>query len=348
MTAIAESASPVLWPIRKQAYRAAHATTAVGSAVLLRTFYWWFAPGEGRAPPKEAIEVMRDRFAALLDRDLANVEAGYYPERLLYDYPVARYARAAAELLGDAPKLVQRRRDDRHEDLPEHVDRSRFPRYYLRNFHWQTDGWFSRRSARMYDPSVEILFGGTADLMRRMAIPPLVDALGRDTAARIVDLGCGTGRFLRQLASALPRARFTGVDLSSFYLKEAAANLEDVEDTSLMVDNAEATSFSDECFDAVTSIFLFHELPRSARRNVLSEAFRLMKPGAPLVLVDAAQLLDSPSIAFALEGFSETYHEPYFRDYIRNPLEGMVEAAGFEVISSEPYTVSKLVVAKKP
>ena len=40
-------------------------------------------------------------------------------------------------------------------DLPAHVDRSRYPRYYLRTFHWQTDGWLSERSARLYDPSVE-------------------------------------------------------------------------------------------------------------------------------------------------------------------------------------------------
>ena len=63
------------------------------------------------------------------------------------------------------------------------VDRSRYPRYYLRTFHWQTDGWLSERSARLYDFGVEFLFGGTADIMRRMAIPPVVDARARRRAA---------------------------------------------------------------------------------------------------------------------------------------------------------------------
>ena len=39
-------------------------------------------------------------------------------------------------------------------------DVGRYPPYYLQNFHWQTDGWLSTRSARAYEYSTETLFSG--------------------------------------------------------------------------------------------------------------------------------------------------------------------------------------------
>ena len=58
------------------------------------------------------------------------------------------------------------------KDIPL-VDKERFPPYYRRTFHWQTDGYFSEHSAEMYELGVELLFRGTADVMRRQIIPPI-------------------------------------------------------------------------------------------------------------------------------------------------------------------------------
>lgn len=48
---------------------------------------------------------------------------------------------------------------------------SKYPKYYLQNFHYQTDGWLSQRSAIIYDYQVESLFLGMADAMRRQVVP---------------------------------------------------------------------------------------------------------------------------------------------------------------------------------
>ena len=50
-------------------------------------------------------------------------------------------------------------------------DPERYPAYYLQNFHYQTDGWLSKDSARLYDFQVETLFLGSADTRRRQALP---------------------------------------------------------------------------------------------------------------------------------------------------------------------------------
>ena len=53
------------------------------------------------------------------------------------------------------------------------VVKDRYPAYYRRTFHWQTDGYFTEHSAEVYELGVELLFRGTADVMRRQIIPPV-------------------------------------------------------------------------------------------------------------------------------------------------------------------------------
>ena len=120
----------------------------------------------------ETWKALRRRHEDLHARDLANVEAGLYPRELLFQIPVADYVRAFPSLLLDAPRVVRRMRRGSWKDIPK-VDKRRFPAYYRRTFHWQTDGYFSEHSAEVYDLGVELLFRGTADVMRRQVIPPV-------------------------------------------------------------------------------------------------------------------------------------------------------------------------------
>jgi ubiquinone/menaquinone biosynthesis C-methylase UbiE len=178
-------------------------------------------------------------------------------------------------------------------------------------------------------------------------VPPVVDAVRGMARPRVLDVACGTGRFLRQLSRALPNAKLFGLDLSAPYLKEAAALL-DGADVSLVNDNAEAMPWSDDHFDAVTSVFLFHELPSDARRRVVREVLRVLKPGGRFVVSDSAQLADSAELEPVLLGFPAAYHEPYYKGYLRDDLAAVMRDCGFEVESSEPHLVSKVVVGRKP
>ena len=257
------------------------------------------------------------------------------------------YLSLVPEALADLPRFLWRSYRRGHDDLPSGIDRRRYPRYYLRNFHWQTDGWFSERSARLYDASVEFLFGGTADIMRRMAIPPVVDAVRDRERPRVLDLACGTGRFLLQLHQALPNAQLFGLDMSGPYLARASALLAGT-DTSLIADNAEAVPLAAERFDAVTSVFLFHELPPDARRRVMREAWRVLVPGGRFVVCDSAQVADSGELEVVLQAFAGSYHEPYYKGYMRDDLAAVMAECGFQVESSTPHLVSKVVVGRKP
>ena len=148
-------------------------------------------------------------------------------------------ARAAVRLPGAAlpaelPRLVATRRTScggcarsDFKDIPA-VDKERFPPYYRRTFHWQTDGYFSDLSAEVYELGVELLFRGTADVMRRQVIPPITQFV-RETARRrqvkLLDVGCGTGRTLHQIARTHPAMRLHGADLSPNYIRLARKRL---------------------------------------------------------------------------------------------------------------------------
>src|SRR5207249_3828295 len=136
-----------------------------------------------------------------------------------------------------------------------------------------------------------MLFFGTADIMRRQVIPPITRYLrmqnGHARSARLLDVGCGTGRTLHQLACTHPGLSMVGVDLSPYYVELAGERLSAFKEVSVLPGNAEELPFRDGWFDVATSVFLLHELPRSVRRRVLAELHRVVRPGGLVVVEDS-------------------------------------------------------------
>ncbi|MBX3274715.1 MAG: methyltransferase domain-containing protein [Sandaracinaceae bacterium] len=299
-------------------------------------------------PDRKTIEELRKRLRALMAKDLANVEEGLYPRRLLFQVPVGKYARAFPRLVLDFPRSIVRRRMRAYRDLPDEVDDKLYPPYFRRTFHWQTDGYLSRRSAELYDVGVEFLFAGTADVMRRQVIPPItrwLEANGGPRGKRLLDVACGTGRTLAQLQLAHPALKLYGLDLSPYYVQLARESLDDV---ALVAENAEAMPFADATFDVVTSTYLFHELPKNARRKVLAEMVRVLKPGGLVVIEDSGQLVEAGPIAFFLQRFPEDFHEPFYAEYLADDLAIPMAEAGLVNVQTQPCFVAKVIVGDKP
>jgi len=291
---------------------------------------------------EQLVRAVRRRYRQLQHQDLRNVGSGIYPASMLFAAPIGDYARATPHFACDVFRVVRRARQKHHSDLPKSAAELDLPAYYRRCFHWQTDGYLSQHSAKLYDLGVEILFTGVADVMRRQVLAPLA-RLPR--GSRILDVGCGTGRLLWQLARAQPGARLTGVDLSEAYLNHARQRL-DPRRVELVSGNAERLPFADDSFDAVVSVFMFHELPRHVRRTVFGELCRVLAPGGTLVIQDSAQLHDSPELAPLLEQFPRDLHEPFFSDYVADPLEALFEGHDLEIEGVEPVFVAKLLCAR--
>lgn len=302
-------------------------------------------------PDPAAIAGVRRRYRSLLEEDFRDAHEGLYSTSLLFRPTPGVQPREVWRFARDMPRIARRIRQRNFTDLPREAARP-FPRYYQRNFHWQTDGYLSEHSARTYDLMVEFLFVGCAEVMRRRV---LAEVVRRQAAPgiRLLDLGSGTGSFLLLAASTLPDARLVGVDLSPWYVKEArarAAGHSGARGATVyhQVGNAEKLEFADQSFDQVTSGFLFHELPRSVRRKVLLEAKRVLRPGGRLVVQDSAQPQDAPELVPLLEAFHRDMHEPFFADYLRDDLRELLQEVGFEVDGVQSHFVAKTVSARRP
>jgi len=193
------------------------------------------------------------------------------------------------------------------------------------------------------------MFSGTANAMRRQALPPLREAFaGRDVGGlRVLDVGCGTGRFLDFVKQTWPRLRVTGLDLSEAYIREAKAHLRRWSRTGLIVANGESIPMPDGSLDSVTSIFLFHELPPKARRGVFAEFARVLKPGGRLVIVDSLQFGDNPAYEGSLELFPQNFHEPYFTSYVKENFRQLARDSGLDHRRDVTAFVSKVMVFDK-
>jgi ubiquinone/menaquinone biosynthesis C-methylase UbiE len=301
------------------------------------------------APVPERNYIYADMIRLFM-QDLANVEAGIYPVPADHDGSLITLIRRSLLFFEDLPKIHQRRKRRAYNEVLSQGTRGKRPRYYLQNFHFQSDGWMTDDSAERYDTQVEVLLNGAANAIRRQALPQLSEVFaGCDQRKlRLLDIGCGTARFLDFVKQTWPRLQTTGLDMSAPYLKHAQRHLKRWTRTSFVVGKAEAIPLPEDSQDAVTSIFLFHELPPKVRRIVIRECARVLKPGGRLVILDSLQRGDHSDYDSLLELLPQNYHEPYYSSYINENFNALASNYDLKPVRNVRAFVSKVMVFDKP
>jgi ubiquinone/menaquinone biosynthesis C-methylase UbiE len=342
--------------LRRKLSRRMYVRSRVARAAAVRIAYLAYSRAllrwDDPSSPAAAASLRR-RLEALFEEDYSDAEAGYYPRELIETLPWREYAQALPRLLADLPRTRARIGRGDFRELPEGAAPERYPKYYAQNFHFQSEGYLGHTSAALYDLQVELLFGGTADAMRRRIIPPVVRlARARNASSarplRLLDVGCGTGHLLKMLGAALPtEAKLFGIDLSPHYIARAREVLPRDLDVSLVCDDAEKLPFLDASFDAVTSIYLLHEVPADVRARMLREMARVVRPSGLVVVADSVQLVDAPELEREILAFPARFHEPYYTSYVKDDLAKRVSEAGLNVTGTQLAFLTKLAMAEK-
>jgi ubiquinone/menaquinone biosynthesis C-methylase UbiE len=334
------------------AYSHARSASYLFQLRALRLFYG-LLPGATQLelPEGELLLKVHASMHELLRRDVARIESGEYPASVLWPESPFEHLKRLPSIAFDALKAQLRRKQGRTTVFSNRAREllEELPRYYQRNFHFQTDGYLSERSAELYDHQVELLFGGTGDAMRRLVLPPLRQRLGPGDGSglKILEVGAGAGSATRFVRLTFPRAHLVATDLSGPYLKVAQRKLKGFDRVDFLQTPGENLPFQDGQFDAVYSVFLFHELPLEARKAILREARRVLKKDGVLAIVDSVQSGDQPEFEALLKNFARDYHEPFYRDYLEHPLRDLIREAGFTELREEVGFLSRVVSAQR-
>jgi ubiquinone/menaquinone biosynthesis C-methylase UbiE len=299
-------------------------------------------------PVPSSEELLAEQAQLLLSDALAVRDGIYPPMEDEAGTPLGHLFRVR-QMLADLPGAIGRRASADATTAKAEPAASGVPDYYAQDFHFQTGGYLSEGSARLYDIQVETLFMGAAGPMRRTALAPIAEFMrGRDQrSVTLLDVACGTGRFLRQVRLAYPAMGLKGLDLSRAYLEEARKQMRAVRAADLIEAAAEAMPLPDASVDIVTCIFLYHELPPQVRRQVTAEIARVLKPGGLFVFLDSLQMGDKSNWDGMLEAFPTRFHEPYYRSYAIDDLEAMFTGAGLAPQSTSTPYLAKLMARVK-
>ncbi|GMH42997.1 hypothetical protein BSKO_10919 [Bryopsis sp. KO-2023] len=304
---------------------------------------------------------------AMYDQDLRNIQQGLYKKpwdmtSLTHRQSNPLYvAYKSAQFLQDANRILTRRNKTGKE--PVWLKSDMYPSYYLDTRHFQTDGWLSRKSAQVYEFSTETLFIGRQDAMQRQTLVPIARHMKEKNSSemKMMDMACGTGRFLTFVKDNYPGMDVTALDLSPYYLSEARSNLEywfnhtqkktPAGKSSMKATYIQAPAENVPCetnsLDLITCIYLFHEIPTAVRGEIAAEMFRLLKPGGMAVLADSIQYGDRPRQDPFLNYF-EKFDEPWVVDYYQHDLGALFESVGFKCDLKVVGCSTKVLSFKKP
>ena len=130
--------------------------------------------------------------------------------------------------------------------------------------------------------------------MSRQIIDGVAEYVKLPEGGQCLDVGCGSGALAIAVAKRNPQGAVTGIDrwgaeYASFSkrLCEDNAKAEGVaERTRFAQGDAQKLDFPDGIFDAVTSNYVYHNIPSRDRQAILMETLRVLKKGGTFAIHD--------------------------------------------------------------
>ena len=216
-----------------------------------------------------------------------------------------------------------------------------YPSYYTTSFHAYPEGnlswkaaWEVESAARAVHAKIWSSGDVKGDDLLRKSYHQAFQSKVATTPQTILDLGCGIGMSTQALQSIYPQAKVTGVDLSPYFLAVARyCARQNGSNIKWLHAAAETTNLTSQSFDLVSACLMFHELPNSAARAIITEAHRLLRPGGYLTIMDmnpqSEIFLRMPPYILTLLKSTE----PYLDQYFTLDIEKELVEAGFQTPS---------------
>ncbi len=188
----------------------------------------------------------------------------------------------------------------------------------------------------------------------------------------LLDYGCGNGRFLEIIKNK--KINYIGVDISRNLIELAKAKYPERKESFLKISSQDSLAFSDNFFNKIISIAVFHHFPVKYAKKKAKELYRLTKPGGTVVITvwnlwqkkywknffDISALMSKATRFGECSGFglkdifvpfrnnNDEIFKRYHHMYNKKELEDIFVKAGFEIESCFLVRNKNLVlIAKK-
>ena len=179
---------------------------------------------------------------------------------------------------------------------------------------------------------------------------PLVEQGDCSTYKSVLDLACGPGGWVLDVARLLPDAQIMGVDISARMTDygRATAKARGLQNAHFMTMNIqEPFSFADSSFDLINSRYLVAVLTPKTWSALLRETFRMCKPGGVMRLTENEMpITNSPAFEqitqLALNAFTMTGRNfgPTARNFGITPmLSKLLKDTGYINVNYKAYGV---------
>ncbi len=152
---------------------------------------------------------------------------------------------------------------------------------------------------------------------------------------RLLDVGCGTGALLRELARSHPAALLAGVDPVPEMLAVARRGLPP--EVELLEGCAERLPFAEGRFDVIVSCNMFHYLRQPAA--ALAEMARVLRPGGRLVITDWC---DDYLACRICDVYLRLFDRAHFRMYGRRECARLLREQGYADVQVDRYKINWL------
>ena len=156
------------------------------------------------------------------------------------------------------------------------------PNYLTTTYWW---AYVSPKAIRFFDREflVNLILFGNFKKLRDRAL----DRLGFVIEGKTLQIASVYGDFTQKIVDRLtPESELDVIDIVPGQLENLQKKLCENSKLRLMQMDSSDLSLETNTYDQVISFFLLHEQPREVRSKTIQEAWRVVKPGGRLVIVD--------------------------------------------------------------